>query len=126
MIIGIGIDIVEIPRVEAILKKYQTHLPDSILVGREFDLLETKKTQKAAFLAGRWAAKEAFSKAIGFGMREECSFLEIEIVNNEWGAPVMALQGQTAISAKKAGIKKIHLSISHEKNYAAANVLLEG
>ncbi len=127
MILGIGTDIAECQRVMRIYEKYGEHFIRNILTPQELDLMKSRKNQ-AEFLAGRWAAKEAFSKALGCGMCEACAFVEIEILPSESGsgAPVVQLHAETAKTAERLGVKKIHVSISHEKNYAIAFILLEG
>lgn len=126
MIIGMGTDIVEVDRVEKIFEKNGAHFAECILTAREIALLNGRKKGRGEFLAGRWAAKEAFSKALGTGMCEACAFKEIEILPDPAGAPaVTELFAQTRETFQKAGIKKIHLSISHERHYAVATVILE-
>ena len=77
------------------------------------------------FIAGRWAAKEAFSKALGTGMCAECAFVEIEVLSDERGKPFVKLYAATAETAKRLGITRIHVSISHERELATAFVVLE-
>ena len=76
--------------------------------------------------AGRWAAKEAFAKAIGCGFGSDCAWQDLEILNDERGKPVMNITGTALQTFEKIGGKTIHLSVSHEKNYATAFVILEG
>jgi holo-[acyl-carrier protein] synthase len=124
MIFGIGADIVEVERVEKIYARHGHHFVKNILTPRELALLDGK-TGKAEFIAGRWAAKEAFSKALGTGMCIECAFVEIEILPDDRNAPRIALLGETAKTAERLGISAVHVSISHERHYAVANVVLE-
>ena len=77
------------------------------------------------FIAGRWAAKEAFSKALGTGMCAECAFVEIEVLSDERGKPFIRLYAATAETAKRLGVSRIHVSISHERELATAFVVLE-
>lgn len=129
MILGIGTDIVEIARIRAAWERNPEHFADTILSPEEKLLLEQRISveKKAEFLAGRWAAKEAFSKALGTGMGEGCSFFEIGILPGTRGGPVLApLTGKAAKSASELGVIRVHISISHEKNHAIATVLLEG
>lgn len=125
MIKGIGIDIVERARL--------CHALDSegfkqrVYTTAEIELGETKKRLAAAsFWAGRWAAKEALSKALGTGIGAHCSFHDIEILSDNNGAPVMTVSGAAAQQMERLGANKIHLSISHERSYAVATVILEG
>lgn len=129
MILGIGTDIVETARIRAAWERSPEHFEDTVLAPGEKFLLAERKTaeKKAEFLAGRWAAKEAFAKALGTGMGTGCSFFEVEILPDKKGAPhVAALHGKALKSASCGGVKRVHISISHEKNYAVSTVLLEG
>lgn len=124
MIKGLGNDIVQISRVREIYEKRGYHFIKNILTPKEIELLNDK-TGKAEFIAGRWAAKEAFSKALGTGMCEQCAFVEIELLPDSKGAPHVTLHAETAVTAAAKGIVNIHVSISHEKDYAVATVILE-
>ena len=121
MIAGIGTDIVSVARLAGKLDR---------IAERCFTELELQRASgsvhRAEHLAGRWAAKEALAKALGCGFGEHCSWLEIEILNNAAGQPVMTLRGRALQRLEALGGKKIHLSISHEKEYASAFVILEG
>jgi holo-[acyl-carrier protein] synthase len=79
----------------------------------------------APHLAARYAAKEAFVKALGLGMRAGMSWQEIEVVRNELGAPSLRLFGQAEKIAVERQVTAIHLSYSHEGDYALATVILE-
>lgn len=114
MIKGIGIDIIELSRIEEVLTR-QKKLIDRILTHREKQTFgELSEHRKIEFLAGRFAAKEAFSKAAGTGIGKELSFLDIEIETDSIGKPV--------IVQPKA---KVHLSISHSRGYCVAQVIIE-
>jgi len=121
MIIGIGTDIVEISRLNAALEK---------IAERAFTAGELAEAGNSAHrsehLAGRWAAKESLAKALGCGFGAKCSWQDIEIVNDPAGKPEMVLSGVTRQTFEKLGGKKVHLSISHEKSYATAFVIIEG
>ncbi|MED3662977.1 holo-ACP synthase [Ureibacillus sp. FSL K6-8385] len=115
MIKGIGLDIVEIERIRKLIHQSEK-FHKRILSEREqkiFHQLSDKR--KCEFLAGRFAAKEAFSKANGTGIREGCEFHQIEILNDELGKPVLYFHGQ-AVNG--------FVSITHSRDYAAAQVLL--
>jgi len=115
MIIGIGMDLVEIDRIEKLRKK-QPRFPERILTKAELNQYESlNEKRKSEFLAGRFAAKEAYSKARGTGIGGELSFLDIEIITDEKGRPMI----------KRPDFGKVHLSISHTKSYAAAQVIIE-
>jgi len=115
MIKGIGIDIIELLRVEELLNK-QKKFAERVLTSAEkerFDCLA--KGRQIEFLAGRFAAKEAYSKAAGTGIGKELSFKDIEIASDHLGRPYFVKPEGNA-----------HLSISHSQNYAVAQVVIEG
>jgi holo-[acyl-carrier protein] synthase len=114
MIKGIGIDIIELSRVEDVVNR-TGKLVDRILTPSERDRFETLAGRRQVeFLAGRFAAKEAFSKAMGTGIGKDLSFLDIEIAADPLGKPVIV----------KPEVKA-HLSISHSRDYAVAQVVIE-
>lgn len=117
MIIGTGIDIVEVKRLQKVLLR-QERFPDRILTGRERDVFETmNERRQLEFLSGRFAAKEAYSKAKGCGIGKQLSFRDIEVINDENGRPAIRVQDDAYVH--------VHLSISHTKDYAAAQVIIE-
>ena len=124
MIFGIGTDIADCNRVGSIYAKHGHHFVKNILTPAELERMAQIKDPKE-FIAGRWAAKEAFSKALGTGMCAECAFVEIEVLSDERGKPFVKLYAATAETAKRLGITRIHVSISHERELATAFVVLE-
>ncbi|MCA1057083.1 holo-ACP synthase [Rossellomorea aquimaris] len=115
MIKGIGLDIVELHRIRTIVGR-QPKLIKRVLTPREQDHLASLTEARAIeFLAGRFAAKEAFAKANGTGIGRSLSFQDIEISKDEYGKPFFS---------KPAGIHA-HLSITHSKEFAAAQVIIE-
>ncbi|NFL96705.1 holo-ACP synthase [Clostridium botulinum] len=123
MIYGIGTDITEIRRIEKAITRNKNFI-NKLFTRNEMDLWE-KKNFKLEFIAGRFAAKEAISKALGTGIRD-FNFKDIEIINNELGKPQVVLKPKVEdIIRKISQSYKIHLSISHEKEYAIAYALLE-
>jgi holo-[acyl-carrier protein] synthase len=123
MIVGIGTDIIEVTRIERLLTK-QKRFQKRIFTEREIAYCETKKN-KAQNYAARFAAKEAFLKAIGTGWRGGVAFREIEIVNNARGKPEMFLTGAAKEFADKLGITNIQVSLSHLKDFSIAVVTAE-
>ena len=91
----------------------------------EITYCETK-VNKAESFAARFAAKEAFFKALGTGWRGGMAFNEVEVVNDELGKPTLNIIGTTAEIIKDKNIKIIHVSLSHVKDMAMATVVLEG
>jgi len=124
MIFGIGNDIASVERLNHLYKRYGDHFINNILTKSEIILFHERK-DNPEFLAGRWAAKEAFSKALGTGMCEKCAFCEIEILPDAMKKPYVVLLADTKKTADSYQIKRIHVSISHEREYAFATVLLE-
>jgi len=122
MIIGIGIDLME---VEKIAKDIQSNIYLR-KVFTEAEIMECKSVSNSAErFAGRFAAKEAFMKAIGKGIRQEVWFTQIEVLNNESGQPYIQVNGEAETSLIALGVKNIHVSITHTKSTAAAVVILE-
>jgi holo-[acyl-carrier protein] synthase len=126
-IIGLGTDIVEIARLQLSISRSGEPFLRKVYTDTELAALPKNPERAAEYLAGRWAAKEAFAKALGTGITEACRLNEISVSNREPSRqPVILLNGSAAATAFSMGVRNIHLSISHEKNYAVATVLLEG
>lgn len=123
MIKGIGTDIVQISRIRASINKLGDAFAERILHENEFKLYQ-ETTQNIHYLAKRFAAKEAFSKALGTGIRNGVDLKDIEVVNNEMGKPAIILHGNTQVFAASKAVKNIELSLSDEKEYAIAFVVL--
>jgi len=121
MIRGIGVDIAQVHRIAKALE--MEGFRERFCTAREIVLGAGKP---AAFWAGRWAAKEAFSKALGCGIGADCSFQDVEVVNDAAGAPGLEVVGaaRKKLTAMKVG--RIWISISHERDFAVATVILEG
>ncbi|MEK3889606.1 holo-ACP synthase [Bacillus sp. FSL K6-3431] len=115
MIIGIGLDLVETDRIDR-LRKRQKRFAERILTEVELSVYDSlNENRKTEFLSGRFAAKEAYSKAAGTGIGEALSFQDIEIMSDEKGKPCIV----------KPARYRIHLSITHTKSHAAAQVIIE-
>jgi len=112
MIFGVGTDLVEINRIKV---NYQ-RLAERVLSEKEFELFRrfNNENRKLEFLAGRFAVKEAYAKALGTGIGE-LRFKDIEVLNDELGKPFINMQNDS----------KIHVSISHTEQYALAFVVIE-
>jgi holo-[acyl-carrier protein] synthase len=122
-IFGAGIDLIEISRISNSIKN--KNFINRIYSKSEIQQARSLKN-KSSFFAKRFAAKEAFSKAIGTGISEGISFKEISVVNNIKGKPIIKLSGKTKnIVLKKIKKAKVHLSLSDEKKYAIAMVIIE-
>jgi holo-[acyl-carrier protein] synthase len=123
-IFGIGTDIVDVYRLKKILNKNRK-FKNKIFSLKEIKYCESRLNKIGSY-AKRFAAKEAFAKALGIGISKGISFNEISIINNVNGAPSFRLLGKTKIIFKSITKKKnkIYLSLSDEKNYALAMVII--
>lgn len=115
MIKGIGLDLVELERIEKAMAR-SNKFAQRILTERERALFQPlSPTRKVEFLAGRFAAKEAYAKANGTGIGKNCELHQIEILQNEQGAPELFFNGELA---------RCFISITHTQQVAAAQVIL--
>jgi holo-[acyl-carrier protein] synthase len=124
LIIGCGIDLVKIERIEKIIKRWGDNLASRMFTPLEREHCKKRKSNKYQSYAGKFAAKEALLKALGLGLRG-VNWTEIEISNNELGQPIIKTSGKLNIIASKKGVSKYFLTISHTKDYAIAEVILE-
>lgn len=115
--IKVGTDIVSLLRIKSFHDKFKDKALKRFLCEDEIKLAKSIQT-----ISGFWAAKEAFSKALGYGIGEECGFLDIQIIKNKKNAPFIKL---TQNFKTKHSIKHTSLSISHDKNFAIAVVVIE-
>ncbi len=125
MILGTGIDIVEVARITASFEKNGDAFLRRILLPEEIEYC-LQHRQPAPFLAVRFAAKEAISKAFGTGIGAELGWLDMEIRRQESGAPFVVLHGKGQQLFAVRGAKRLHVSLSHTENYAVATAILEG
>ena len=123
-IYGIGIDICDISRIEKSLARHPDAFAGKILHVEEKKIFDQRRF-KARFLAKRFAAKEAFSKALGTGITEGVNLHDIEVKNNSAGKPYLVLHGKTKQKFEEIAGVSLHLSISDEKHYAIAQVIIE-
>ncbi|MGE4283104.1 MAG: holo-ACP synthase [Clostridia bacterium] len=122
MIIGTGIDIVETERISrAIIRS--NHFVNRFFSTNE-QLYFQERNNRYEVIAGNFAAKEAFSKALGTGIRN-FALKDIEVLRDSLGKPYMNLYNEAQHIVEKIGATRIHISISHCKNYAVAHVILE-
>lgn len=123
MIIGTGIDIIEVQRVAEKVGK-QNGFREKIFSASEISFCESK-INRSEHYAARFAAKEAFLKAIGKGLTETFDLNQIVVSNDELGKPTITLTGQLEIKARELHWTKIHVSLSHLKSIACAVVVIE-
>jgi holo-[acyl-carrier protein] synthase len=124
MVFGIGTDIIEVKRMEKHLDGNDA-LRKKLFTLQEQAYAEKGKVTKWQRYAARFAAKEAFFKALGTGYRYGMAFHEIEVKNDKLGKPYIEPHGKVKAYLKKEKVKTIHLTISHVKEMASAYVLLE-
>ncbi|MGG7162863.1 holo-ACP synthase [Clostridium ihumii] len=122
MISGIGVDIVEIHRIEKAVNRTKSFL-EKTFSEEELEFFKNKKL-RIEQIAGRFAAKEAISKALGTGFRG-FSFRDLTIINDELGKPIVILSENAKKIVGKDGNYKIHISISHSNDNAIAYAILE-
>jgi holo-[acyl-carrier protein] synthase len=125
MIVGTGIDMVNVERIERLMVRW-----GNLFLGRIFTEGEIlwcqQRTRPPECFAARFAAKEAFLKAIGWGLRNGVQWIDIEIKNDPMGKPVLFFHRKAKEVIKTHRIEKALLTLSHERSYAVAHVLLEG
>ena len=124
MIFGIGTDIIEVSRMEKHLENNDA-LKQKLYTKAEQEYCGKGKLTQSQCFAARFAAKEAFFKALGTGYRYGMAFKEIEVLNDELGKPFINPHGKVKEFIEEKKIKSIHLSISHVKEMANAFVVLE-
>jgi holo-[acyl-carrier protein] synthase len=124
MILGIGIDIIEVARVKASHERFGERFLNRILLADEIAYCLSHKNP-APFLAARFAAKEAVSKAFGTGIGASLGWQDIEIRRKESGEPFVILHGNGKKLFKSRRAKRLLISLSHTANYAAAAAVLE-
>lgn len=108
MITGIGCDVVELERIEKVLQRHEKVFLDKVLSSSELETYHKRKAGNSkrglAFAASRWAAKEAFSKALGTGIRDQVRLTDISVKNNELGAPYLVFSGELKELVQKMGL----------------------
>ena len=124
MILGIGTDLVQIDRIAVALSRWGEKFACKILA--ESELIQFRQHPSAAYLAKRFAAKEAVAKALGTGMRLGVNFPQIAVVGKQGCRPKICMTGAAAARASSMGVEITHLSITDEQDYALAFVVLEG
>ncbi len=124
MIFGIGTDIVEYSRIESMWQRYQSRLAERMLSAAELPEYRAH-AQPARLLAKRFAAKEAFAKAVGSGLRYPVSLTLISVTHDGLGKPVLQFDPVLRTYLARLGISGHHLSLSDERNMIVAFVVLE-
>ena len=125
MILGIGTDIISIARIRDTLDRYGARFAQRILSDLELVALNDTKNP-VAWLAKRWAAKEAFGKAAGSGILAPLTWAGIGVGHDDAGRPLFELSDAVAFHLQSRGVTRTHLTLSDERDYAVAFVIFEG
>jgi holo-[acyl-carrier protein] synthase len=122
-IVAHGIDLVDCPRIEEMIKRHGERFINRVFTNAEQAYAEANKKNGIEKLAGRFAAKEAVLKLMGTGWRGKIAWTDIEIKNNSDGQPEVTLSGEVEKIADKLGIKHVSVSITHTANFAIASAV---
>src|SRR5262245_39716523 len=125
MILGIGTDIIEVARIRASHEKFGERFLKRILLPAEIAYC-LSHVNPAPFLAARFAAKEAISKAFGTGIGKDLGWQDMEVGRKESGEPFVILHGGGRVLFESRGASRFQLTLSHTENYAVAMAILEG
>lgn len=124
MIVGSGIDLAEIARIQQAIERYGVRFLDRVYTASEQAYCHRKRKSAESF-AARFAAKEAGAKALGTGISHGVSWLEIEVVRQPGGRPSLLFHGRAGQIAARLGVVRAALSITHTNDLAMASVVLE-
>jgi holo-[acyl-carrier protein] synthase len=125
MIKGAGIDIVNIERIEGLMGRWGNRFLDRVYTESEISWCQRKSRPPECF-AIRFAAKEAFLKALGSGLRNGIQWTDIEVENDPMGKPLLSLHRRAKEALQTLRIERAFLTLSHDRPFAVAHVLLEG
>jgi holo-[acyl-carrier protein] synthase len=124
LIIGLGVDLAEVPRIKAAIERRGQTFLRRIFTPKEIEYCERFKNKFERY-AGRFAAKEAAMKALGTGWRQGIRWIDLEVVRERSGRPTISLAGEAAKIAGQLGVRRISLSITHTEVEALAQVIFE-
>ena len=124
MVIGVGTDLIEIARIAQSVDRFGERFLRRVFTPREIEYCRQKKNAAESF-AARFAAKEAGAKALGTGISQGVSWLELEVTREPSGRPLLQLTGRAAQIAAQLGVAHISLSLTHARDSALAVVILE-
>ena len=124
MILGIGVDLVEVERIDQSIARHGAHFLQRVFTEREIAYCSKMRTPGPHY-AARFAVKEAVSKAFGTGIGAKLGFVEIEVCREESGSPFVLLHGTAVEFARERRAGKIHVSLSHTATCAVAQVVIE-
>ena len=118
-----GIDLVETARIARAIERQGEAFLKRVFTDAERTYCESRGNSAGSY-AARWAAKEAVAKALGCGIGADASLVEIEVIREASGQPVIKLHGTTAASAARMGVTEVRISLTHTEHYAAAFAVL--
>lgn len=124
MIVGLGIDISEVPRIAQSIERFGARFLERVFTPAEMQYCDSKANRVERY-AARFAAKEAAMKALGTGWNHGVRWRDCEVVRMPGGRPTMVFHGKAAEFAAKLGVKNTALSLTHTKDQAMAQVILE-
>jgi len=124
VILGLGLDVAELGRIRESLARFGARFVGRVLTETEAEAMP--KVNAEAYVAARFAAKEACAKALGTGFADGVTMRDIEVRSLASGAPVLQLSGRASELAASLGATSIHVSLTHGRDVAAAVVILEG
>lgn len=124
MIVGVGVDIIEVERIEGAIARHGERFLTKIFTPAEIAYCRARG-RSAEHFAGRFAAKEAVLKALGVGIRWGAALKEIEVLRGAAGNPSVVLRGRVAQRARELGASRIHVSLSHSERHAVAQAVAE-
>jgi holo-[acyl-carrier protein] synthase len=127
MIVGVGVDLIEVPRMQRALENPKTgpRFRDRVYTENEIEYCEGRGRKYESY-AARFAAKEAVMKAFGVGWGSKVAWMDVEVVSMLSGKPELQLHNNASDYARELGVKRLFLSLSHTKGYAIAVVTAEG
>ncbi len=125
MVLGLGTDITEVPRIQASITRFGQHFLERVYTAGEIAYCQARKKSAAQSFAARFAAKEAAAKALGTGISRGVSWREFEVIRHPGQAPQLQLHGRAAEIASSLGIQRLTLSLTHTNAIALAVVIAE-
>ena len=125
MVVGIGIDVVEIERVARSIERYGSRFLERVYTAAEIAYCQRKRRNAGESFAARFAAKEAGAKALGTGIGFGVTWRELEVGREPAGRPLLMLHGRAAEIAASLGVRRSSLSITHTRTQSTALVILE-
>ena len=124
MVIGIGVDIIEVERIKGAIERHGQRFLDRVYCPGEIRCCRSSANSFQRF-AARFAAKEAVLKALGVGWQDGTRFTDVEVVVNSKGRPSVKLSGKSRRIGEALGVSRVHISLSHTKRHAIAQAVAE-